>query len=75
MLFLLSSLITILAISLIFKDKTLPAYIGVFASFVILNGSDILLGIIGVAITFVLGTTTFCIIYMIGVLRLPVEIK
>tara|TARA_Y100000782_G_C10169204_1_gene259018 strand:+ start:1559 stop:1762 length:204 start_codon:yes stop_codon:yes gene_type:complete len=50
MLFLLSSLITILAISLIFKDKTLPAYIGVFASFVILNGSDILLGIIGVAI-------------------------
>jgi O-antigen/teichoic acid export membrane protein len=72
-----------LSISLIFESKLLArlktryvvigrfAGLGVMIVGMIILGS--LYGIIGVAITFVLGTTTFCIIYMIGAIRLPEE--
>jgi len=74
-----------LSLSLIFESKLLAklktryVIIGRLGGLVVMIVGMIILGslygIIGVAITFVLGTTTFCIIYMIGVLRLPVEIK
>ena len=72
-----------LSISLIFESKLLArlktryVVIGRFAGLGIMIVGMITLGslygIIGVAITFVLGTTTFCIIYMIGFIRLPKE--
>ena len=72
-----------LSISLIFESKLLArlktryVVIGRFAGLGIMIVGMITLGslygIIGVAITFVLGTTTFCIIYMIGAIRLPEE--
>ena len=74
-----------LSLSLIFESKLLAKlktrYVitGRLGGLVVMIVGMIILGslygIVGVAITFVLGTTTFCIIYMIGVLRLPVEIK
>lgn len=45
-----ASLIIVLAISLIYRDKTLPVFVGALASFVPFYGIDILMSIIGVAI-------------------------
>ena len=72
-----------LSLSLVFESKLLArmrtkfVVTGRIAGLIVMVGGMITLGsvygIIGVAITFVLGTTTFCIIYMIGVMRLPKE--
>lgn len=50
MFYLLTGLISILAISLIFRDKKLPVFIGALASFVVFDGLEVLMNFTGVVI-------------------------